>query len=71
MLRDIESAIAARGEPKILGVTAFPPTDKAPVEVAGPIPASPDVSAARVPGPDGQCPPLKPLRLSDRYEVTA
>ena len=64
------SAIAARGEPKILGVTAFPPTDAAPVEVepAGTPVALPE---ARVPGPDGRCSPLKPMRLSEKHEVAA
>ena len=68
--REVETAVAARGEPKILGVTAFPPTDSAPVEVEpAAVPADP--SAARLPGPDSRCPPLKPVRLSERYEVAA
>jgi methylmalonyl-CoA mutase len=69
--RDIEATASARGEPKILGVTMFPPTDDAPVEVDPGRPAALDSSAARVPGPDSQCLPLKPMRLSQRYEVAA
>ncbi|MCH1928032.1 methylmalonyl-CoA mutase family protein, partial [Shewanella sp. C31] len=52
--REVEAANAARGELKIVGVTAFPPTEEAPVEVekaaAQPVQA-PD---ARLPGPDGR-----------------
>ena len=69
--RDVETAVAGRGEPKILGVTAFPPTADAPVEVETACAATLDTSAARLPGPDGKCPPLKPMRLSEKHEVTA
>lgn len=69
--RDVATAIAARGEPKILGVTAFPPTDQAPVDVERAAPATLDREAARLPGPDGKCPALKPMRLSEKHEVTA
>jgi len=68
---EIGTAIVARGEPKILGVTAFPPTDAAPVEVEEAAAAILDASAARLPGPDGKCPPLKPMRLSEKHEVAA
>ena len=67
--RECEAATAARGEPRILGVTAFPPTDAAPVEVDGATPAEPPET--RVPGPDSTCPPLAPMRLSERYEAAA
>ena len=67
--RECQAATAARGEPKILGVTAFPPTDAAPVEVETDPPAqAPEV---RVPGPDGVCVALKPVRLSAKYEAAA
>lgn len=69
--REAEAAVAARGAPKILGVTAFPPTDPAPAEVEGGEPATLDPAAARLPGPDGRCIALKPVRLSEKYEVTA
>ncbi|MBJ7409996.1 MAG: methylmalonyl-CoA mutase [Phenylobacterium sp.] len=69
--KDVEAAVAARGEPKILGVTAFPPTDPAPVEVEPGAAAALDPEAARLPGPDGKCVALKPVRLSEKHEVTA
>ena len=65
--RDAATAVAARGEPKILGVTAFPPTDAAPVEVETALPAEP--AEVRLPGSDSKCPPLAPMRLSQSYEV--
>jgi len=69
--RDVEAAVAARGDPKILGVTAFPPSDQGPVEVEPAQAAQPDVAAARLPGPDSRCPALRPMRLSEKHEVTA
>ncbi len=67
--RDVAASATARGEPKILGVTAFPPTDAAPVEVEAMAPAEPP--EARLPGPDSRCLPLAPVRLSERYEAAA
>ncbi|WP_068877078.1 MULTISPECIES: methylmalonyl-CoA mutase family protein [unclassified Phenylobacterium] len=69
--KDVAAAVAARGEPKILGVTAFPPTDQAPVEVEPGAAATLDPEAARLPGPDGKCVVLTPVRLSEKHEVTA
>jgi methylmalonyl-CoA mutase len=69
--REVDAAVTARGEPKILGVTAFPPTDEAPVEVEAAAPATLDAEAARLPGPDATCPALKPMRLSEKHEVAA
>lgn len=69
--RDVEAAVAARGDPKILGVTAFPPTAESPVEVDTAAPATLDPNAGRLPGPDGRCPPLKAVRLSEKHEVAA
>jgi len=69
--QEVNAAVAARGEPKVLGVTAFPPTDEAPVDVDRAAPATLDPEAARLPGPDGKCPALKPMRLSEKHEVTA
>jgi len=68
--REIQTAVETRGEPKIVGVTVFPPTDAAPagVEPATGV-ASPE--SARLPGEDSHCPPLKPIRLSEIYEVAA
>jgi len=68
--RDVDAAVAARGDPKILGVTAFPPTAKAPVEVEAGAPAQLDPAGARLPGPDSRCVALRPMRLSERYEAS-
>jgi methylmalonyl-CoA mutase len=64
----VTAAIAARPEPKIIGVTAFPPAKDAPVEVE--IAAAKAVQApdARLPGPDSACPPLTPMRISEVFE---
>lgn len=71
LAREVEAAVAARGEPRILGVTVFPPTDKAPADVEGAAPAALDPSAARLPGPDGKCAALVPVRLSEMHEAAA
>lgn len=65
--RRIEAAVAARGEPKILGVTAFPPTERTRVDVEPGVAARPP--EVRLPGPDGACPPLKAVRLSEAHEA--
>jgi len=67
----IDAAKAARPEPRIVGVTAFPPAKDTPVEVE--IAAAKPVQApsARLPGPDGSCPPLKPVRIAKAYEAAA
>jgi methylmalonyl-CoA mutase len=67
--REVEAANAARGELKIVGVTAFPPTEEAPVEVEKATAQPVEAPNARLPGPDGRCPPLKPMRLSEKYEA--
>jgi methylmalonyl-CoA mutase len=67
--RAVDAAVVARGEPKIVGVTVFPPTDAAPVEVETAVIAS--QAPAQIAGPDSYCPPLKPMRLSEKYEVAA
>ena len=67
--REVAQAVEARGEPKILGVTAFPPTEKTAVEVEpGARAAPPEV---RLPGPDSTCPALMPMRLSEKHEAAA
>ena len=67
--RTVEAARAARAAPKIIGVTAFPPAKEPPVEVeiAAARPAS--APSPRLPGPDGSCPPLKPMRIAQAYEA--
>jgi penicillin-binding protein 1A len=63
-------ARAAAGEPRIVGVTAFPPEAEAPIEVE-PAPAVKAAAAPdpRLPGPDTTCPPLVPVRLSQAWEA--
>jgi methylmalonyl-CoA mutase len=68
--RQVQAANAARAEPKIVGVTAFPPKADAPVEIEQPAPYSVEAPSPRLPGPDGSCPPLTPIRLSLPYEAT-
>lgn len=65
----VEKANAARGPLKIVGVTAFPPDKEAPVEVERASPKPVEAPSVRLPGPDGACPPLKPMRLSQAHEV--
>jgi methylmalonyl-CoA mutase len=67
--RDIEATNAGRGELRILGVNAFPPTDDAPVDLEAATPQPVEAPSPRLPGPDSSCPPLKPLRLSAAYEA--
>ncbi|THD59343.1 methylmalonyl-CoA mutase family protein [Phenylobacterium sp.] len=67
---DVAAVRAARpAEPKIIGVTAFPPAKETPVETeltaARPAAAAP---SPRLPGPDSACPPLAPMRLSGAFE---
>ena len=65
----VDAAKAARpADPKIIGVTAFPPAKDTPVEVE--IAAAKPVQApsARLPGPDSTCPPLRPMRISEAFE---
>ena len=65
----IAEVMAARDpEPKIVGVTAYPPRpDISPeVEVLPVAVATPEV---RMPGPDSRCPALVPVRLSAIHEA--
>ncbi|MDE2487269.1 MAG: methylmalonyl-CoA mutase [Alphaproteobacteria bacterium] len=66
--RQVEMALAARPEPKIVGVTAFPPEKDTPVEVERPTPKSVAAPTPRLPGPDSHCPPLTAIRLAAPYE---
>jgi methylmalonyl-CoA mutase len=67
--RQVEAARAARPEPKIVGVTAFPPEKDAPPEIERATPKPVDAPSPRLPGPDGHCPPLRPMRLAEAYEA--
>ncbi|WP_374576081.1 methylmalonyl-CoA mutase family protein [Phenylobacterium sp.] len=62
-------ARVAAGQPKIVGVTAFPPTQAAPVEVETPARTPVEAPSPRLPGPDGACPPLTPIRLAEPFEA--
>lgn len=55
---------------KILGVTAFPNAEDRPPEVETVDPAAFAVAGpdARLPGPDGSCPPMPPIRFAAAFE---
>ena len=65
------AAREAAGKPRIVGVTAFPPNHAAEIEIETPLVTPVDAPSPRLPGPDGHCPPLNPIRLAEPYEVTA
>ena len=65
----VEAAKAARPEPKLVGVNAFPPAQEHPVEIETPTPASVEAPSATLPGPDSACPALKAFRLAEAYEA--
>lgn len=70
--RDVAAAVAARaaaGVPKIVGVTAFPPTAATEVEVDRETPTPVEAPSPRLPGPDSRCPPLAPIRIAAEHEV--
>jgi len=64
-------ARAAAGKARIVGVTAFPPDAEPDVEVERPAARAAQAPSPRLPGPDGRCPPLAPIRLSEPYEGRA
>lgn len=66
--REVAAARAARPEPKLVGVTAFPPAAETPVEVERAEPKAVDAPSVQLPGPDSACPPLRPIRLAEPYE---
>ena len=66
--RAVQAANAARPDPRIIGVTAFPPAKDTPVEVEVAAARAVDAPSARLPGPDGACPPLKPMRIAEAFE---
>lgn len=67
--QDVAATLAARpDQPKIVGVTAFPPAGQDPVEVDSPVIKAVEAPSARLPGADSHCPPLAPIRLSQAYE---
>jgi methylmalonyl-CoA mutase len=67
--RDVAAASAARPEPKLVGVNAFPPTTEVPVEVERAEPKPVQAPSPALPGPDSVCPALRPIRLAEAYEA--
>lgn len=65
----VRAAREAAGQPKIVGVTAFPPTQDSAVEVERAEPRAAAAPSVNLPGPDGACPALKPVRLAEPYEA--
>jgi methylmalonyl-CoA mutase len=68
--RQVAAANAARPDPRIIGVTAFPPAKDTPVEVEIAAAKPVEAPSTRLPGPDSSCPPLKPMRIAEPLEVT-
>jgi methylmalonyl-CoA mutase len=64
----VEAARAARPDPKIIGVTAFPPAKETPVEVEVAAAKAVAAPSTRLPGPDSACAPLTPIRISQPFE---
>ncbi len=66
--RAAQEAAYADKSRKILGVTVFRNPDEAPVEVEAAEPVAVDAPDPRLPGPDGRCPPLAPVRFAAAFE---
>ena len=69
---EVARAVAARdaaGKPKIVGVTAFPPAAEDPIEVDTPVRKAVAAPSPALPGADGACPALAPVRLAATYEA--
>ncbi|MDB5448847.1 MAG: mutA, partial [Phenylobacterium sp.] len=67
--REVDAAKAARPEPKLVGVNAFPPEKDTPVEVERAEPIAVQAPSAALPGPDSHCQALAPIRLAQAYEA--
>ena len=67
--RDVEAAKAARPEPKLVGVNAFPPAKEDPVDVEAVEPQPVEAPSAALPGPDSACPALTAIRVAEAYEA--
>ncbi len=66
---EVCAARDAAGQPKIVGVTAFPPLKAEAVDVEHPAPKTANAPSPRLPGPDDHCPALTPIRLAQAYEA--
>jgi methylmalonyl-CoA mutase len=66
--QNVDAALAARPESKIIGVTAFPPAKETPVEVEIAAAKAASAPSTRLPGPDSACAPLRPMRISEAFE---
>jgi methylmalonyl-CoA mutase len=66
--RQVGAAKAARPEPRIIGVNAFPPAKDAPVEVEVAAARAVQAPSTRLPGPDSACAPLTPMRIAEPFE---
>ena len=62
------AARAARPEEKILGVTVFRNGDDKPVEIEKPVTTPAEAPSTRLPGPDGHCEPMAPIRFAAAFE---
>ena len=67
--RQVAAANAARPEPRIIGVNAFPPDKAQPVEVEIAAARPVEAPSARLPGTDSLCPPLAPMRIAEPFEA--
>ncbi len=67
--RRVAETAAGRPAPKIVGVTAFPPESEAPIDVLRPPIHAAQAPDVKLPGPDGACPALTPIRQSQPYEA--
>ncbi|HEY8618373.1 methylmalonyl-CoA mutase family protein [Phenylobacterium sp.] len=66
---EVAAARAARPAPKLVGVNAFPPDKESAVEVEQAEPKPVEAPSPQLPGPDGRCPPLAPIRLAEAFEA--
>jgi methylmalonyl-CoA mutase len=67
--KGVAAANAARPEPRLIGVNAFPPAQETPVEVErATAKAAKSAPSPKLPGPDSACPPLSPIRLAEAFE---
>jgi methylmalonyl-CoA mutase len=64
----VAAANAARPEEKILGVTVFRNGDDKPVEIEKAAAAPVEAPSVRLPGPDGHCEPMAPIRFAAAFE---